>query len=455
MKKKILYIIYISCGLVGCFLLFLTMFLNNNKLEIEGTTQINTEQSSPADVMDQYLSKNFGFRTQVISFYTRLQDNLFSTSSIDDVIIGKEGFLYYKDTVDDYCGTNKMSTRAIYNTSKTLELMQENINLRNGKMLFVVAPNKNSLYDYMPFYYEKSLEQSNWERLEQELDKVSYLDSFQLFRSKDECLYYKTDTHWNDLGAYAIFEQSLTLLDKPIYHKDVSNSFKDFAMVGDLQRMLYPGAKPNESQFVVDSTPDYQLLTNTRNFEQPYIETQNLNQKGSLLMFRDSFANNLIPHFSNQFQYAVYDKNIPYNLETIDKYNADTVIFEIAERNLNLIQESAPLFQAPVRDNLIRNNLTNELKKDLVKKIQFEKTNDWIKISGVLEQKDINAHSRIFLKTNGETYELTPQKIDGNEYGFCGYFKKIDSTKSIEIFVESTKEEAYYRSLAYEIEFKK
>jgi len=44
--------------------------------------------------------------------------------------------------------------------------------------------------------------------------------------------------------------------------------------------------------------------------------------------------------------------------------------------------------------------------------------------------------------------------IDGNEYGFCGYFKKIDSTKSIEIFVESTKEEAYYRSLAYEVEFK-
>lgn len=460
MKKKILYIIYISCGLAGCFSLFLTMFLNNKKIEIEGTTQINTEQSSPAEVMDQYLSKNFGFRTQVISFYTRLQDNLFSTSFIDDVIIGKEGFLYYKDTVDDYCGTNKMSTREIFNTAKTLELMQENINLRNGKMLFIVAPNKNSLYDYMPFYYEQSIEKSNWERLEQELSKVSYLDSFQLFRSKDECLYYKTDTHWHDLGAYAIFEQSLTLLDKPISDKNVPNSFKDFAMVGDLQRMLYPGAKPNESQFVVDSTPDYQLLTNTRNFEQPYIETQNPNQKGSLLMFRDSFANNLIPHFSNQFQYAVYDKSIPYNLESIDKYNADTVIFEIAERNLNLIQESTPLFQAPVRenlirDNLIRNNLTSEFKQDLVKKIQFEKTNDWIKISGVLEQKDINDHSSVFLKTNGETYELTPQKIDGNEYGFCGYFKKIDSTKSIEIFVESTKEEAYYRSLAYEVEFKK
>ena len=450
MKKKILYSIYILCGFVGCFLLFLTMFLNNNKAQIEGINPTNTEQSSPADVMDQYLSKNFGFRTQVISLYTKLQDHLFSTSFVDDVIIGEEGFLYYKDTVDDYCGTNKMSSRAIFNTSKTLELMQENINLRNGKMLFVVAPNKNSLYDYMPFYEKKSSEKSNWERLEQELDKVFYLDSFRLFRGKDECLYYKTDTHWNDLGAYAIFEQSLTLLDKPISCKDVSNSFKDFAMVGDLQRMLYPGAKPNESQLIVDPTPDYQLLTNTRNFEQPYIETKNADQKGSLLMFRDSFANNLIPHFSNQFQYAVYDKNIPYNLETIDKYNADTVIFEIAERNLNLIQESTPLFLAP-----LRSNLTSEFKKDLVKEIQFETANEWIKVYGVIKKNALSDDSRIYLKTNGNTYELTPQKIDGSEYGFCGYFEKIDSTKSIAIFVESTKEKTYYRSTAYKVKFKK
>jgi len=450
MKKKIFYVIYISCGLVGCFLLFLTMFLSNSKIKIEKANQINTEQSSPADVMDQYLSKNFGLRTQVISLYTKLQDNLFSTSSIDDVIIGKSGFLYYKDTVDDYCGTNKMSSRAIFNTAKTLELMQENISLHNGKMLFIVAPNKNSLYDYMPFYYKKSNEKSNWERLEQALDNVTYLDSFQLFRSKDECLYYKTDTHWNDLGAYAIFEQALTLLDKPISNKNISNSFDDFAIVGDLQRMLYPDAKPNESQFVVDSTPDYKLLTNTRNFEQPYIETLNPNQKGSLLMFRDSFANNLITHFSNQYQYAVYDKNIPYNLKNIDKYNADTVIIEIAERNLNLIQESTPLFLAP-----IRNNLTGELKKDLVKEIHFETANEWIKVCGVINKNKLSDDSKIYLKTNTITYELTPQKTNGNEYGFCGYFEKIDSTKSVELFVESTAVNVFYHSTAYKVKFKR
>ena len=111
MKKKILYGIYIVCGLGGCLFLFLSMFLKQSKIEMEANAQTNSEQSSPAEQMDQYLSKNFGLRTEVISFYTKFQDQMFSTSFVDNVVIGKEGFLYYKDTIDDYCGTNKMSSR--------------------------------------------------------------------------------------------------------------------------------------------------------------------------------------------------------------------------------------------------------------------------------------------------------------------------------------------------------
>ena len=131
MKKKILYGIYIVCGLGGCLFLFLSMFLKQSKIEMEANAQTNSEQSSPAEQMDQYLSKNFGLRTEVISFYTKFQDQMFSTSFVDNVVIGKEGFLYYKDTIDDYCGTNKMSSRELFNTVRTLEMMQENITSQN------------------------------------------------------------------------------------------------------------------------------------------------------------------------------------------------------------------------------------------------------------------------------------------------------------------------------------
>ena len=45
---------------------------------------------------------------------------------------------------------------------------------------------------------------------------------------------------------------------------------------------------------------------------------------------------------------------------------------------------------------------------------------------GQCEQKD-----KIYLKTDDGIYELTPQKFDGNEYGFCGYFtQEIDLSKA-------------------------
>ena len=63
----------------------------------------------------------------------------------------------------------------------------------------------------MPSNYRKSKDKSNWERLSQKMSNVSYIDAFDLFRSKKECYYYKTDTHWNDQGASIAFD---TIINK-------------------------------------------------------------------------------------------------------------------------------------------------------------------------------------------------------------------------------------------------
>ena len=125
-------------------------------------------------------------------------------------------------------------------------------------------------------------------------------------------------------------------------------------------------------------------------------------------------------------------KNIPYNLSAIDKYQADHVIIEIAERNINLIQEYKPLFLSPEREVL-----SGKVKKDLVKEIKAEEKNGWIQISGILNKNEVKEESRIYLKMNGKVVELTPQKIGGNEFGFCGYIRKDHFVKSVEVIAES------------------
>lgn len=67
---------------------------------------------------------------------------IFQVSTASGVIQGSGGWLYYKDSLDDYLGINQLSDRGLFNIAHTLSLMQKNLTARGKKFLFTVAPNK-------------------------------------------------------------------------------------------------------------------------------------------------------------------------------------------------------------------------------------------------------------------------------------------------------------------------
>ena len=210
-------------------------------------------------------------------------------------------------------------------------------------------------------------------------------------------------------------------------------------MVGDLERMLYPIATPNENQIVWNIESAYDFLTNTRSFEQVYIETNCKTAKGSLLMFRDSFANNLIDHMGNVFEYGIYDKDSAYNFFQMNTYQADTVILEIAERNLLLIQESTPKFYMPERleKDIFLDQMKEETAKGLAEYLEWEEAEEGIYIKGCIDQDYAEVSSCFYMNIDGILYELTPQTIQENEYGFSGCLKNIQEDTSVELVVVS------------------
>lgn len=434
MKKNFLYLIYIVTVLLGCFVLFVTMFFKNEDIMSEMGQDVQADDGDYASSLDTYLGKNFGFRTDMITMYTALQQGIFKSSAVDDVIIGKNGYLFYEDTVDDYCGLNVLGDREIHNINRTLELMQEYVEKQGGEMLFMVAPNKNSLYDYMPYNYIKHSDAGNWELLKERLTTVNYLDLFAYFGNLDDELYYKTDTHWNDLGAYYVYSHSIDVLDKEQEDWLSSGYTEECSMVGDLQQMLYPNSDNNEKKLVWNKEKEYSFINNVRSVEQAYIETYNENANGSLLMFRDSFANNLIDYYSHTYRYAIYDKASAYNLYSMDIYDADTVILEIAERNLELIKESKPKFDAPVREDIVGKDV-----EDLIEQldISVEKISGEEKyfVTGYINSKYADADSMIYMNVDGIVYELTPQEIDGSAYGFSGYIL-VKEMRNVILIVE-------------------
>ena len=100
----------------------------------------------------EYFDDHFAFRPELVSSDARIRGDLFGVSSSDQVILGKDGWLYYEATANDYLRQNQISDRAIYNIAHNVALMQQYVEEQGSQFLFTVTPNKNSLYgEYMPY----------------------------------------------------------------------------------------------------------------------------------------------------------------------------------------------------------------------------------------------------------------------------------------------------------------
>lgn len=102
--------------------------------------------------LGDYFEQHYAFRPQLITADAALQTSLFQVSNTDSVITGKDGWLFYRSTLEDYLGKNVLSERGIYNLAHNLSLLQQYVRSQNAEFLFLVPPNKNTLYpEYMPY----------------------------------------------------------------------------------------------------------------------------------------------------------------------------------------------------------------------------------------------------------------------------------------------------------------
>jgi hypothetical protein len=148
-----------------------------------------------------WFSDHFYLRQELISVNNRISSILFQTSGEDSVILGKEGWLYFDSTLDNYTGQNAMTDKELSAAAHNLELMAQYCREQGKDFVFIIAPNKNSLYpQFMPDYGVVSAEHDA-QKLLSRLENTPVIDLFSAFSSHDEILYFKTDSHWNSKGA--------------------------------------------------------------------------------------------------------------------------------------------------------------------------------------------------------------------------------------------------------------
>ncbi len=419
MKKKfeLIYIIV--------FFIILIIPLTSMLTGIEASNHENRRLSVMPDILvnnrintgfplefETYFSENFGLRPLFISAYGALNYYLLNHSVNDQVIKGKEGQLFFSKTLPDYTGENAMTPFEIDKLYKVIEIQKQWLEHLGTEFIFMPVPNKNTVYpQYMPARYKKSQDKHNINLLNDlfENSDIKYVNLTELFSGWDECLYQKTDTHWNDYGATIAYNEMIRLF------KGVANNYEahfdyEKGRTGDLANMLMPAFGIKEIKPVVKTNNNYRYIKPIRSFDDMKIETECDCNESTVLMFRDSFANSLIPVISDNFGYCLYSRGVPPDYRLVNEQKFDLVVLEIVERNLRDLLCNVPIMPALPVDIKIE-----EQRSDADSEITINVSDEYglTKITGLISGVLTN---EIYVHTGGNLYQAFPIVDNQNEF---------------------------------------
>lgn len=381
--------------------------------------------------LGDYFSDHFAFRWEVIQANSLIKGKIFGMSGEDSVIQGKSGYYFYADSLDSYLGRAALDERELYGTARTLALIQEYVENQGGTFLFTVAPNKNTLYpQYMPYYYRQTGTPGDLESLQEKLQAqgVAYGDLKKAFLGEEEVLYHRLDSHWNNQGAALAMETILDALGKSHidYSEETFEVKEDFD--GDLYEMVYPLGHKKDANVYYNREFSFSYKKGFQSTEDMEIHTENPGKKGSAVVFRDSFGNSLTPFLAEEYQKGYFSRTIPYPVDSLETEQADTLIFEIVERHLNILAKDPPRMPAPVRDY---QEWGQEETKGQTMEVEDGET--YVKVHGMLEGKNLDVDSEIYVRCvspdHTVVYEAFPLNRDSNaresgQYGYGLYLLK-------------------------------
>ena len=393
MKKGFKLFFILVFFLICAVPLLLMSFVKNDTMKLEKRAQnpfpaylengrLNVDFS---DGFEAWLSDRIPFRAQLLTAANWLRGELLHAES-SNVIVGRDGWLFFNSERDDFLNANAMSDDQIRSIAVTLSLLEENVTGRGGSFTFVPMPNKASVYgEYMPADSQGARE-NNLTRLTAALQDcgVRFVDMKQVMldaKAEGRQVYHRRDSHWNYLGAligYNAIMDSLgreheTWLDAPYR---VEKTWR-----GDLDKLLYPAGGVMDDQYVFDIDFSDFRFTYPMSMRDPgsqlenYMsdrEDQDMNfttknpargDGSSLLMVRDSFGRAVLPFFIESYREATFKRTDCPDLVSLR--DGTDLVYEIVERNLSRLLTSTPYMYAPERTGIRAEGLPDGGSADL------------------------------------------------------------------------------------------
>jgi alginate O-acetyltransferase complex protein AlgJ len=158
------------------------------------------------EAFDDFYNDHYGLRGALIRAHGFFRHRLLRVSSMK-VLIGKAGWLYTTEqgAIDDYLGQAPFTSGQLSYLRNTLEGKQAWLAQRGIRYLFVIVPDKQTVYpEHLPDSIRPYGGVTRRMQLVNELSRsyVSYLDLTDTLMKAKECcaVYYVSDSHWTPIG---------------------------------------------------------------------------------------------------------------------------------------------------------------------------------------------------------------------------------------------------------------
>ena len=278
---------------------------------------------------ETWFSDHLPFRNQLIFLNNLIDYKVFHVSDADSVIIGRNDWLYYngrqfnvEDPEQDWNGSNVYSDADLKALADNMISMRDKLKAKGCDFVIFIAANKEHVYpENMPVSYGSPAQNRRMEQVvsylqnNTDLTVICPYDKLLETRKSDPDLqlYYKYDSHWNNVGSYI----GSSMLDEALGHP-----------MPDISTLKITTAK----------SPRYDLATML------HLGT---NESGNadprkVFIIGDSYSTMMEQYIACNFNETYLNFYYNYTPEMLDKEKPDVVIYETVERYIGNMMTFTP-----------------------------------------------------------------------------------------------------------------
>jgi hypothetical protein len=308
------------------------------------------------DGINDYFLKTYPLKDFSFNTYRDIQrSGLFSNPIPEKVVEGKDGWMFlgnsYSSVIKESVGLDIFPPGFLKHIKKTVVDRENWLESKSISYYIVIAPNKHSVYgEYLPIKFRDTLSKKMQllELLSDEHRIIDLAKDFSKYKKEDK-LFYKTNTHWTDVGAYWAYYTlmqeikadfpEVKILPVEAFKKELKLTKSE-----DLTRMLRIEVEEEVVQLVNENSlsvevvkelpvPDYyDMLPET--YEYRYkCGVNNL----KVLLIGDSFSTALRQFLSESFGETVILRSSVFTESIVEKEAPDIIIHEFVERQVDML----------------------------------------------------------------------------------------------------------------------